>query len=228
MKKFAKRFLCVALCVVICLGVLAACSGEPEMNETPEELAELFKDAGYIAWVIIDREEIQLSVDSLLIDAENIFALIKVSPSNGGKVGTFIYFDNVTVAKETEEDLSERYTGELNTLIFGENFIERIGCTVYIGPQTTWDVYTANTSNETTTSFGLDMKTILLVAVITLLLIGALVGCGIITTVIIALIVIVIIIKKSKAKRLATKNDIVLEAPTEAPVEEADTEETAE
>ena len=211
MKKFAKRFLCFAVCLLLCLGALTSCTTLNKATKSPEALAEILEEAGCINVIVTDATEIKETAANLNIEPDNIEAIVMgVVNDDFNTTGFFFFCTSTETAKDTEEVLEkyreEELTSEIYTLTY---IVRRSGNVVYIGAEVTWEVV----AGESKGAAG--VNPIIIAIIVISVVVIALIAIALLIVVVIT-VVFVVVTKKKKEKKLAAQK---AQADTDPPVE---------
>ena len=213
MKKSYKKIIGLALCIIMCIGLLTAC-GSSELGEyenDPHALQSMLHNSGY-----------QVNVDDgsyyngEYINGEygatffNIETVVMCTNYDYTQAAIFFYCESESDAKENAENISG-YFDENEYASSMLPIVKTSGKVVYAGTEEIWE----HVVNQAESSSGISIKTdlnisvvaiIVIVAVALLLIGGALLVGGIILIIIIIIIVSVIKKKKKKAKMAQQNN----------------------
>ncbi len=134
-----KKTICLVMILCVCIISLSACTSA---KNDPIELAILFEEEDYAVKISIDDEDINEMADDFEIRSKDIYCVVVVVPNNGTnykKLGTYIYCNSASAAKEMKTDLEDYLDGLEEDDGIDRCIVEASGKMVFLGCEDTWE-----------------------------------------------------------------------------------------
>ena len=204
MKKSYKKIIGLALCIIMCLGLLTAC-GSSELGEyenDPHALQSMLHNSGYQT-VIEDGSY----YNGEYVNGEygptffNIETVVTCSNYSYEEAAVFFYCESEVDAEDNADNISGFFATNVSSI---NPIVKTSGKVVYVGTEGIWE----HVISQAESSSGISIKTdlnisvvaIIVIIAVALLLIGGAILVGGIILIIIVIIIISLIKKKKKAK----------------------------
>ena len=206
MKKSYKKIIGLALCIIMCIGLLTAC-GSSELGEyenDPHALQSMLHNSGY--QVVIEDgsyyngEYVNGEYGPTFFNIETVVACTSYSYE---EAALFFYCESEVDAKDNADNFSEYFA--TNSDLYSINpIIKTSGKVVYVGTEGIWEHVISQAEGSSGISIAADLNisvvAIIVIIAVALLLIGGAILVGGIILIIIVIIIIFVIKKKKKAK----------------------------